>query len=302
MMSGSSNIRLIVNADGYGFTPGVNRGIEEVLPAGIVRSLSCTPNFGFLGDLPALVESYPEVSVGVHVNLTVGKPVLDPAAIPTVVDEDGTFYGGELVGRIMTGRVSYADMLREVNAQVRVFTDMGIAPTHIDGHQNRHLYPGYFRAVLNAAAESGTRGLRCHRRILWGRDGRLGVRQLGAYYLRHPVRALSHSAGRIRMAQARRKGMRMADGLITPGYADSSHKSQDAFWSSLVRELQPGTWEVYCHPAYVDDLLRANASYVEPREAERVVLSSAALRQSMEAAGATLISFHDVVGERRGIQ
>src|SRR4051812_38683730 len=87
---------LIVNADGFGFAPGVNRGIEEVVQRGVVRSTSCVVNFPDIEELPEFTARWPHVSAGVHFNLSVGRPLSDPSRVRTLVDSEGALLGDEL--------------------------------------------------------------------------------------------------------------------------------------------------------------------------------------------------------------
>ena len=73
--------RLIVNADGFGFTEGVNRGIVEAVEGGLVHSTSCVVNFPRDRVAPAFAAHWPHVSPGVHFNLSVGRPVCDPGQV-----------------------------------------------------------------------------------------------------------------------------------------------------------------------------------------------------------------------------
>jgi predicted glycoside hydrolase/deacetylase ChbG (UPF0249 family) len=67
------------------------------------------------------------------------------------------------------------------------------------------------------------------------------------------------------MHWARRSGFRLADRLISPGPLSDVDKYQREFWMHLLRSLAEGTNEVYCHPAYPDDVLERYATYVEER-------------------------------------
>src|SRR5215218_7536045 len=98
--------RLIVNADGFGFAPGVNRGIEMAVGDGVVRSMSCVVNFSEIEELPAFVARWPHVSVGVHFNLSVGRPLSDLARVRSLVDGDGNFWGARLPRRLLSRKVS----------------------------------------------------------------------------------------------------------------------------------------------------------------------------------------------------
>src|SRR5437879_11310485 len=72
--------RLIVNADDFGLSAGVNRGVLEAHEAGVVSSVSVLVNAPGWTDaaqrLRALSSpSFPELGVGLHLNLTTSRPV-----------------------------------------------------------------------------------------------------------------------------------------------------------------------------------------------------------------------------------
>ncbi|PYT99697.1 MAG: hypothetical protein DMG34_20285 [Acidobacteria bacterium] len=78
---------LIVNADDLGWTPGVNRGISEAHRNGIVTSTSLLANGCAFDDGVRLSRELPRLGVGVHLNLSDGKPVAPPAKVKTLVSE-----------------------------------------------------------------------------------------------------------------------------------------------------------------------------------------------------------------------
>jgi chitin disaccharide deacetylase len=286
--------RLIVNADGYGFTPGVNRGIVRTFEAGIVKSTSCTPNFGFLSGAGALARRFPDVSFGIHFNLSVGRPLTDPKDIPTLVDKDGTFIGPKLIYRICSGQVRFAEVVRELSAQAATLADQGIRISHWDGHQNKHLWPLYFEAGCEVAKHFGIRSIRCHRRLMYGHAGPISWRNAWRFYSNHPSHIIAHAGGRLRTLQAERRGFLSADSLISPGYTDLTSKVLRQFWETLARTLPESTHEIYCHPAELDDLLRTHASYVEERTDELELLTDPAILQLFLDAGIDLINFHEL--------
>lgn len=289
-----SRRRLVINADGYGFTPGVNRGIVKTFEAGMIKSTSCTPNFGFLTEAGVLSRKFPDVSFGIHFNLSVGTPLSDPKDIPTLVGKDGRFIGTALIKRICSGRVRFAEAVRELTAQAAVLADQGVKITHWDGHQNKHLWPLYFEACCQVAKHFDISIVRCHRRLIYTNAGPLSRSAVRRFYLRHPATLVTHTVGRLRTLQAGTRGLGHADTLISPGYVDSSDKCVRTFWEALARTLPPGTHEVYGHPAEPDDLLRANASYVEPRAIELQILTDPALAALFAEAEIELISFHEL--------
>jgi predicted glycoside hydrolase/deacetylase ChbG (UPF0249 family) len=292
----NSRRRLIVNADGFGFTPGVNRGIERAVAGGVVRSTSCVVNFSNIEELPAFVSQWPHVSVGVHFNLSVGRPISDASQVPTLVDGEGNFWGAGLPRRLLSRTVSRADIRRELHAQVRRMLDLGTLPSHWDGHQNKHLYPPFFQEAIAVAGEYGIRRMRApNRHLVPGRhNGGSRTRTLGRYYVTHPRRVLTHTYAHALAALARRRGMRMADRLVSPAYVGANQKWVLDTWLYIIESLPAGTSEIYCHPGFVDDALRERATYVDERELEVEVLTAPELQAKLRGARVDLASFTDL--------
>lgn len=291
--------KLIVNADGYGFTPGVNEGILKAFEAGLVKSTSCTPNFGFLNEAGRVQKAYPDVSFGIHFNLNVGHPLSPVDQVRSLVGDDERFLGSDFTKRILRGKVKQKEVEKELTAQCAILADQGIQISHWDGHQNKHLWPLYFETAAKVAAKFGIKGIRSHRRSLYSNEGPVTPLSGAYYYLKNPKRVVTHLGGRIRTLQAERKGFWAADRLITPGYFDESHKSLKEFWLILASSLKSGTSEVYCHPGFPDDILRANAAYVDQRASEVAVLTSEEVIDAFAQNGVEVINFHEAskVGE-----
>ncbi len=122
--------KLIVNADGFGFTHGNNRGILECLPAGVIKSVSVNANFPAVAETPKLIEQFGEVSVGIHLDLSVGPCVSDAASIPDLVDENGTFLGPEFSRKAARGQIPHEQMVRELTGQVERLIGLGEIACH----------------------------------------------------------------------------------------------------------------------------------------------------------------------------
>ena len=86
-----ARVRLVVNADDFGMTPEISRGIVEAHRAGIVTSTSLLGNCGDLELARALLADAPALGVGVHLALIGGKPVSDPNTLPSLTDGSGAF-------------------------------------------------------------------------------------------------------------------------------------------------------------------------------------------------------------------
>src|SRR5579863_6643091 len=100
--------RLIVNADDFGLTAGVNRGIVEAHAAGIVTSTTLMANSTAFDDAVQLARSSPTLSVGCHLVLIDGSPLLGRDKVPSLMDprNPGCFYQNisSFAQRALTGR------------------------------------------------------------------------------------------------------------------------------------------------------------------------------------------------------
>src|SRR5580698_7200271 len=80
--------RLIVNADDFGLTPGINRAIAELHDAGVLTSSTLMANGPAFADAVALALDRPTLGVGCHIVLTDGTPISPPSSIPTLIGPD----------------------------------------------------------------------------------------------------------------------------------------------------------------------------------------------------------------------
>ena len=138
--------RLIVNADDFGLTQGVNRAIVEAHRHGIVTSSTLMAKGQAFDDASQRVNSTPRLSVGCHVVLVDGMPVLEDGQTPTLSNRkfpDGRFYQS-LSGfalRATSGRIDADEIEAEATAQIRKLQAAGIAVSHLDTHKHTHIFP-----------------------------------------------------------------------------------------------------------------------------------------------------------------
>lgn len=142
------SIRLIVNADDFGLTAGINRGILEAYRDGIVRSTSLMVNMPGFNDAVAAAGTCPALSVGLHLNLTYGRPVLPPGDVHSLVNAAGQFTK-DVPRLIAHGRSD--EIQSEFWAQADRFLAAGLLPTHIDTHHNLHEHDRFLDIVVSIA-------------------------------------------------------------------------------------------------------------------------------------------------------
>ena len=135
--------QLIVNADDFGFTRGVNAGIVRAFSAGILTSTTIMANGPAFEDAVELALTNPSLHVGCHLALVGGRPSAPPHAVPSLIDAAGDMPPTltQLVVRLAAGRVRIADIEREFRAQIERVLGAGIKPSHLDTHKHTHIYP-----------------------------------------------------------------------------------------------------------------------------------------------------------------
>ena len=140
---------LIVNADDFGFTRGVNAGIVEAHKNGILTAATLMANGDAFDDAVRLARETPSLDVGCHLVLIGGKSLVTGFDLPASP--------AALVRAVIAGRVP---IYEELSAQVRKIAAAGIAPTHLDTHKHTHLLPPVLNAVARISAETGIRWVR----------------------------------------------------------------------------------------------------------------------------------------------
>lgn len=154
--------QLIVNADDFGFSPGVNQGILHAHRNGIVTSTTVMVNLDYAeSGLVTLLQEAPTIGIGLHINLTQGRPVSSPERVSSLVDSDGNFYPETKIVEV-AAQFDGDHLYEEIAAQLERFIAIsGREPTHLDSHYHiAFLHPLALEATLALAAEHGHLPLR----------------------------------------------------------------------------------------------------------------------------------------------
>jgi hopanoid biosynthesis associated protein HpnK len=296
--------RLIVNADDFGFTAGVNRGIVEAHTRGVVTSSTLMANGPAFSDAVQLARTMPQLSVGCHVVLIDGQPMLDPKIISSLVAGDASGRVGRDSGaarfrdgiggfalRALAVRLDPREIEAEATAQIRKLQAAGIVVSHLDTHKHTHLFPRVLRPLLKAGAACGVRALRNPfgpRRPL--RSGQLLSRP-GVWTRYAEMRVLQGFAASFRAA-VQKEGFATPDGTL--GVEVTGVLDENLF-RAIATTIPEGTWEFVCHPGYNDaDLGAAKTRLRESRETELHALTLPEARNTLSQAGIDLISYRDL--------
>ena len=287
--------RLIVNADDFGYTSGVNRAIVEAHSRGVVTSSTLMANGPAFAEAAQLATTLPKLSIGCHVVLIDGRSVLEAERLPTLTNgsqfRDGLM---SFAARAIAGRIDADEVTAEVTAQIRKIQSAGIAVSHIDTHKHTHLFPKILRPLLRAAASCGIRAVRNPfgpRMPL--RSSHLLARP-GLWTRYAELRVLGSFASKFRDA-VDREGFIVPNGtlgIVVTGALD------EALFHAIARSIPQGTWEFVCHPGYNDvDLQRAETRLRQSRETELRVLTLPAAREVLLQESIELISYRELATE-----
>lgn len=137
-------LRLCINADDFGYSTSVNRGIFEAVEAGVVTSVSAMARHAAVSEVARLPRD--RVSVGLHVSLTTGEnPHVRARARPTTLAVDWALR-----------RLDPGELEAEVESQLAALEAVWSGPiSHFDSHQNVHLLPSVRTALRGVARRHG---------------------------------------------------------------------------------------------------------------------------------------------------
>jgi chitin disaccharide deacetylase len=284
--------RLIINADDFGLTAGVNRAIAELHHAKALTSATLMATGAAFDDAVAIARANPALGVGCHVTLTDGIPVSSPESIPTLLGgDDRTFRPslGDFVQKLLRGKISEEEIEREAFAQVEKLQRAGIQVTHLDTHKHTHLFPAVTRPLLRVAERCSIGAIRNPFERSWSlalghgnRLRRFQVKLLGS--LQH---RFEHQL------QIRDAHVLTTDGTI--GISATGHLDAATLRQLLAALPAEGTFELCCHPGYNDgDLDRVTTRLRTHRDVERNALLTELPARSLQPNAPQLINYGDV--------
>ncbi len=256
--------RLIVNADDFGFTRGVNEGIVEAHRKGILTAATLMANRPAFEHAVQLARENPTLDLGCHLVLVQGPSL--PDSVP------------ELLWRIARHKI---DVYSEMKRQIEKILDAGIVPTHLDTHKHTHLAPPVLKAVARLSREFGIRWVR--------RPFDFPISGIPAPF---SVRATNFLVG-----LARKQSLRVlqVSGCRTTDHFAGFQLTGRLRTPELLRTisiLPGGLTEFMCHPGFFDvDLQNARTRLKQSREEELRALVDPRVREVLQARGVELTNY-----------
>lgn len=282
--------RLIVNADDFGLTAGVNRGIIEGHQRGIVTSATLMANGAAFEEAAGLARENPKLGVGCHLVLVGGHCVAQRNEIPLLADSEGKLPPDlpRLVAKLTGGKKMAPQLAAEFRAQVEKIREAGIEPTHLDTHKHTHCHPRVMEALAEVAEEFGVRWVRKPFEDVADSLGSAG--SLRDLRLKQRLEALAARGGKRAFDRLVRQHK-----LMTPvrfyGVSLTGRLSPAAVLT-ILEEVGEGTSELMCHPGYSDEDLKDTGTRLRgEREAELQALVDTEVRNAIPRLGIQLVSY-----------
>ena len=266
-------MQIIMNADDFGRSAGINAAVIRAHREGVLTSASLMVAGAAADEAVALARETPGLAVGLHLVVAGGKAVLPPAAVPHLVDAEGCFLGSPLHAglRYFLDRTAREELAREMTAQFERFAATGLPLSHVDCHLHMQIHPTVFALLVPLAERYGARGLRLPRDDFWLAAGysRRGIARKTAWAAIFGLLA--------RWCAQRLRGCR----LVVPGRVYGLFQSgsmREDYVLQVLRHLRVPAAELYFHPD-----TDPGTEILGPNPGDLAALLSPAVRRAIEA-------------------
>ena len=272
--------RLIISADDFGLTKGINEGIIRCAREGIVTSASVMANMPDFEQAVGLAGKCPGLAIGVHLNLVKGGPLQPAGEVRSLVANRGVFYTlPRFTVRLASGKIELAEAEKELRSQIEKALNAGLKPTHLDSHRHFHVYPPLLKLVIKLAKEYQIDKIRCP----------VGLSALPGSLKEFILSSLSRIA---------RFNLDAADiGHNDKFFELVKVESKSDYLRAMAgfcENLQDGVTELDCHPGVVTADLDGIEATIHNRERQGKILTDPALPGVLQKHEIRLINYGDI--------
>lgn len=278
--------KVIINADDFGLTRGINQAIIECYKKGVITSSSLIPNGKYFKDAVELVKDNVGLDLGIHLTLIEEKPILSKGEIPSLLNENGYFYNDhfKFIQKYIARTIKKDEIEKELRSQIERCLKENIELTHIDSHQYIHLLPSILNIAMKLAKEYKIPFIRYPHKLINIKDFR---------YLRISFQIFFNTMYRIYHREFKEAGI-----LATPysvGFVRSGRLTKQLF-EDLIKSLRSGVTEIVCHPGILDeDLKRFYSHWNYHWQEELDLFSSEEIKILLSKYNIELIAFRDLL-------
>jgi predicted glycoside hydrolase/deacetylase ChbG (UPF0249 family) len=285
MATSTSNnaIRLIVNADDYGYFQSVSRGILDAADKGMVNATGIMATGQCLDEMLPLLAANTRLDAGVHLNLTYGEPVT--VAMRQALENWGGRYPGKykMALAILSGKIPLDVIEQELSSQVEYCGQGGTTLRFLNSHQHIHMLPSIYRMTLSLARRFSIPFVR-HTTADWtGYPGAGDIVRNSIIQVLGSMSSMADSPSRVTCIGVGRSG-----------------KLDLGYLRKLFAQLQPGkVYELMCHPGYFNpaEILDTQLIDYHAWDAEYALLTGEGMQQLCGEYSIQLTRYRDLLDE-----
>ena len=278
--------KLIINADDFGLTGGINKGIILAHKKGILTSATLIPNMSGFEEAVTLAKENKTLGVGIHLNIIRGKPVSDPQKVETLLNNKGNFLTiYPFLKKFISRKINIKEIEYEFSAQIEKVLKEGIEITHFDSEKHIHSLPPIMKIVIKLAKE-----YRIPR-----------IRFINEFCLSFSIRSLK--AIIVSYLNKRMKETILKARILIPdrfyGICESGKMNVEKF-KKIFSNISPGITEIMTHPGIIDDEYKRIEQEYGPyylgkeREKELEALIDSDLKDIIKKENIHLINYGDI--------
>lgn len=276
--------RVIINADDFGLCDGVNKAVAQAHTDGVLTSATIMANMPAANEAVKIAKKLPTLGVGVHLNLTEGRPISKDTRIDRLLNADGQFAFSPFKLSVLSivGRKVKNAIRTELAAQIEWVINNDLKPTHLDSHKHIHAFPQLFSIVCQLARCFEIPAIRWSfepkelSQIPWpltGADGRKRAKK---------IRIMA------KINRAQNPDFLKTDALL--GIAHTG-KIGVNFFKAVALYNSAATAEAMTHPGFIDGLDPGKTRLLHHRTVELEALCSERTKQYFEDAGVKLVHY-----------
>lgn len=278
--------QLVITADDFGLSTGVNAAVEKAWQEGILTNASIMPGAAAFEQAVKIAKRNPGLQIGLHLTLVHGNSVLSNDKIPNLVNTSGEFSNNPVKTgmRYFFDKNIYKQLKNEIEAQIQKVVDAGIPISHIDGHLNIHLHPTIFAFLVDLMPHYGITSFRLSQERLRHNLQFDQERKLGKTVERFIFGKLTDQA----RPELKALGIRYAEEV--KGVLNSGRMTEE-YILNIIENLQDGLTEIYFHPGILPDTEISRRMPHYKHQEELAAITSPAIRQRLKELKVTVQNY-----------
>lgn len=281
----------IFNADDFGFSEKVNKGIVEAVKKGVVRDSSLITTMPTTTHAIKLIRLH-KLNVGAHLSLTDGKP-LSKEKNNSIINKGCFLSIKDLIIKILLKKVKKEDIKKEFRAQIEKLFENKIKPSHLDTHKYIHMFSVIFRCMGELASEYKIKKIRISDEKISTILCNLPKENIFSMFRSSVLKSVFVSE----LSSITKKNLAKYDLVTTDnfyGIARINSKNVLASFENIIKNIPDGTSEIMCHPGYYDKGIEKFSFYAKQREDELKALTSSGIKELIKKYKIRLISFKNL--------